>query len=334
MSATKTSPFQMHSQDFLTKKVLSRLVFCRNQMIFNHRSSVATLAHVVILAQVVVRVLCHFDHSLRIVLASFFPCFSHAQRLSQQTTQQASLLPDQSQCTPADVPVSDITIDAQSSPISNTGSPCSGSADIAMCRPVSHAACDGFSGTGVPPDLEAILHQQFATLSNNIARTHTSKWMQDQQARSIEIDKTLANLRASAIALQCASVSSAETKSASSDWPLPKIAVSASTSSNRRPSQSHTPGESACISQLPGKRQKPSFSPVQKAPKEWLLFLSDSLVVRTRTLSKMFAKFLSLAWMNPTKSSTRKAATMPVLCSYPKQRVNSSLLLTQVRASF
>ena len=66
-----------------------------------------------------------------------------AQRLSQQTTQQASFLGSQSLDNPVDVVVPkdafDATIDTQPSPISNTGSPCSGSADIAMCPPVCHA---------------------------------------------------------------------------------------------------------------------------------------------------------------------------------------------------
>ena len=45
----------------------------------------------------------------------------------------------------------------------------------------------------------------------------TTQWMREQQARSIEIDKTLADIRADLVALQSASVSSAETKSAISD---------------------------------------------------------------------------------------------------------------------
>ena len=103
-----------------------------------------------------------------------------------------------------------------------------------------------------------------------------------------------------------ASVSSVETKSASSDWRQPKAAGSARSSSNRRPSQSHTPGESVGISQPPGKRQKPSFSPAQKAPTEWYHQEEEEflqccscqvpLFVRTRTLSKQIARFPSLAW--------------------------------------
>ena len=164
-------------------------------------------------------------------------------RLSQQTTQQTSFLPNQSQYTPADVPVPDFTTDAHSSPISNTGSLVSGSADIAMCPPVGHVAGDGIPGTGVPPALEAFRREQFAVLPNSIASmqtnmqkqiseliavtTQTTKWMQDQQARSIEIDKTLAELRANDVAPQSAPVFPVETKSVSSDWLLPKIAISA-----------------------------------------------------------------------------------------------------------
>ena len=140
-------------------------------------------------------------------------------------------------------------------------------------------------GTDVPPGLETFLRymsrrqtEQLAVLTNNIASmqsdmqkqiselmaiaTQTTKSMQDQQARSIEIDKTLAELRAHVVALQSAFVSSVETKSASSDWLLPKIAGSTSSGSNRRPSQTQTPDEgpgSPVISQPLGKRQ--TFSP-------------------------------------------------------------------------
>ena len=73
------------------------------------------------LAQVVV-VLFHFDHGLRFVLA-LFSLFAPmlAQRLSQQTTQQTSFIHDQTQHTPADVQVPDITPDAQTSPFSTLG---------------------------------------------------------------------------------------------------------------------------------------------------------------------------------------------------------------------
>ena len=107
----------------------------------------------------------------------------------------------------ADVPVPDITIDAQTSTISNTGSLCSGSADIAMCPPVRHAAAS--------PDLETFVRdmsrrqtEELAVLTNSIASaqasvqeqmselievtTRTTNWIRDQQARSIEIDETLA----------------------------------------------------------------------------------------------------------------------------------------------
>ena len=60
-------------------------------------------------------------------------------------------------------------------------------------------------------------------------------------------------------ALQSASVSSVETKSLLSDWPLPKVAGSAGSSFHRRTSQSPTLGESGGDSQPPGKRQKPAF---------------------------------------------------------------------------
>ena len=98
-------------------------------------------------------------------------------RPSQQTTQPTSFPPFQPQYIPADVLVPNFTFDAQSSPISNTGSPCSGSADIAMCRPVSHVAGDGTPSTGVPPGcFETFLRnmsrrqtEQLAVLTNSIA---------------------------------------------------------------------------------------------------------------------------------------------------------------------
>ena len=143
--------------------------------------------------------------------------------------------------------------------------------------------------------------------------------------------------------LAVSSVSPVETKSVVSAWPLPKIAGSASSSSQRRTSRSHTLRESEGDSQPPDKRQKPSFSPAQKAPEEWyqqdessfaVLFLSDSPVVRTRTLSRNFVLFPSLMLIQiPTGSSARRAAIMPALCFNPKRHVNSSLQPMPVRNS-
>ena len=235
-------------------------------------------------------------------------------RFSQQPTQTAAPLPaEQFSPQPHDITVPDET---QHSLLSNTRSPSSGSADNAMCPSVCHVAGDGYTGNGVPAgsgaslevslrELAAAQTEQFTILTNSIAgiqrqfreltdiTSPTTEWTRSQQARSVDVDKTLESLRASMDALQSAPVSSVETKSVVSDWPLPKVAGSTGSGSNRRPSQSHTPGESVGFSQLPGKRQKPSFSPAQKAPEEWYqqddaLCLSSSLVVRTKTLSKSF----------------------------------------------
>ena len=87
--------------------------------------------------------------------------------------------------------------------------------------------------------------------------------------RANDVDKSLATLRDSLNALQSASVSSVETKSTVSDWPLPKIAGSAGCGSYRRSSQSVTPGESEGGPLPPGKRPKPTCLPAQPAPDAW-----------------------------------------------------------------
>ena len=69
-----------------------------------------------------------------------------------------------------------------------------------------------------------------------------TQWMQEQQAWSLEIDKTLADIRADLVALQSVPISSAETKSPISDWTLPVSAGSAGSTSYRRPSQTLNPG--------------------------------------------------------------------------------------------
>ena len=201
-----------------------------------------------------------------------------------------------------------------------------------MCPPVRHVAGDGIPDTSVPPALEAILREQFAVLSNSISR------------RSIEIDKTLAELRVDVVALQTASMSSVETRSARSDWPLPKFAGSKSLCSNRRPSQNQASGEgpgSPVISK-PVKRQTP-FSPSQKAHTDLVSarlrfssqcrFLSDSLVAKTRTPSISFVMIPSPVWKIHTRSSARKAVTMPALFLSLEQHVTNSLLLTRAKDS-
>ena len=122
--------------------------------------------------------------------------------------------------------------------------------------------------------------EQLAFLTNSIASVQrqiselidvtcrTTEWMHAQQARSVDIDK---NPRVLACEHRRLTVSLGlfRSKSVVSDWHLPKVAGFASSSSNRRLPQSHTPSESAGISQPPRKRQKPSSSPAQKAPEEW-----------------------------------------------------------------
>ena len=247
--------------------------------------------------------------------------------------------------------------------ISNTGSPCSGNAFIAMCPPVSHAAGNGFTSTGVPAgsaaSFEAFIcdmfvrqSDQFTILTNNIASIQrqlsehndmpscTQEWMHAQQARSADIDKTLASLHASMDALESASVSSVVTKSVVSDWLLRKIAGSASSSST---SQSHTPGESEDDSQSPGNREKPSFSPAQKEPEEW--YQQDEEFLRGAVLVGFLCgqnkdsvqKFCAVSFPDVDTDSYEikcKTVTMPVSYSAPSRNVINSLLLAQGRVPF
>ena len=84
-----------------------------------------------------------------------------------------------------------------------------------------------------------------------------------------DIEKTLDSFRERLDALQSASVFSAETKIIVSDWTLPKIAGSASSSSQRRTTQSHTPNESDGDSQPLAKKTETFLSLAQKALEEW-----------------------------------------------------------------
>ena len=195
--------------------------------------------------------------------------------------------------------------------------------------------------------------EQLAVLTNNIASmqtnmqkqiselkaiaTQTTKWVQDQQARSNEIDKTLAELRANVVALQSASVSSVETKSASFVWPLPKIAGPTSSGSNRRPSQ--TPGEgpgSPVISQ-------PLGSPAQNAHPEW--YQQDFQFSRSAVLFRFpcgqnkdtVKKFCDVSFPGVEDNYEIKCKkgsdnARLVFCNL-KQRVSNSVLRIRVKAS-
>ena len=124
----------------------------------------------------------------------------------------------------------------------------------------------------------AYMQRQLRELTD--AATQTTEWMRKHDACANDIDKSLDSLRNCLDALQSASVSSVETKSVA----LPKVAGLVGSGSNRRPSQSHTPGESAGSAQPPGKRQKPSFSPSQKGPEEW--YQQDDEFQRSAVLVK------------------------------------------------
>ena len=89
--------------------------------------------------------------------------------------------------------------------------------------------------------------------------------------------------------------SSVETKSVVSDWLLPKIARSATSSSTRRPSQNQPPGEGTGIYNLLGKNRSLPSHLHRKCPKKMgptrrrlpptMLFFSNFIVGKTRTLS-------------------------------------------------
>ena len=96
--------------------------------------------------------------------------------------------------------------------------------------------------------------------------SRTTQWMQELQARSVEIDKTLADLREDIAALQAASVSSVETTSAGSEWPLPMFAGSAVSVSHGRPSQILPPGE---VRAFLGKNTRPPDFLPAPAPEAW-----------------------------------------------------------------
>ena len=132
-----------------------------------------------------------------------------------------------------------------------------------------------------------------------------TQWMQERQARSLEIDKTLADIRADFVALQSVPVSSVETKSAISDWPLPESAGSAGSTSYRRPSQTLNPGLGEGVPpgkitqdpffHLPSWRLRPGIN--RKMNFNEMLSLSGSLLVRTRTPSGTSAT-------NPSQTQT------------------------------
>ena len=146
-----------------------------------------------------------------------------------------------------------------------------------MCPPVSHAASNCLPGTGMPASSGA--YRGFPSRAgrppDRPARNfHQQHRKHSEAAQRAQRCHNSYDLRASMDALQSASVSSVETKSVVSDWPLPKAAGSASSCLNRRPSQSHTPSKSVGSSQPPGKRHKPSFSQQNEE------FLRSAVLVR------------------------------------------------------
>ena len=168
------------------------------------------------------------------------------------------------------------------------------------------------------------------SVNSSRLRIKPPSWMQDQQARSIEIDKNLANLRANVVALWSASVSSVETKK--SQFRL----VSAKNCRIRE-----FQFEQTALSEPLSRRECWHFPASWENTKAFSLTCTESArrmvrccsrqvplwSDRTKTLSKHVARILSLVWRTPTRSSARKAATMPPSCVFSNLmlRVNSSL---------
>ena len=131
---------------------------------------------------------------------------------------------------------------------------------LPMCPPLGGVIGDGFTATGVPASPAVTLKQvvrdmltqvtrqseQFAFFANSMAHmqrqlraladaaTRTSEWMRTHVAIVNDTDKSLGSLRERLDALQSASVSSVETKSIVSGWPVPKIAGSPGSGSHQR----------------------------------------------------------------------------------------------------
>ena len=194
----------------------------------------------------------------------------------------------------------------------NTGSHRSNSSDFNMCPPVLLGACKVSQAVAcllVPAHLSKLPSQPsklFAKCLEILTATSRmcTQWMQERQARSLEIDKTLADIRADFVALQSVPVSSVETKSAISDRPLPESALSRlyvvpeavpdpqprirwgrpSRKNNTRPPF-----------YLPSRRLRPSIN--RKMNLNEMLSLSGSILVRTRTPSGTFST-------NPSQTQT------------------------------
>ena len=99
--------------------------------------------------------------------------------------------------------------------------------------------------------------------------TQTIKWMQDQQARSIEIDKTLAELRANLVAFQSASCHLSRQKAPALTGPCQRLQDPQASLGG--PLRLKHPARVLVVLLFPSlreKRQKPFFSPAQKAPTE------------------------------------------------------------------
>ena len=261
----------------------------------------------------------------------------------------------------------DVTFDMRPSPISSTSSLHSGGSDVAMCPPAAGLAGsgDGFTGASAPAGPSAPLehvvrelaawfahqNEQFSVLARNMADMQkqlcelssaaalTAEWMPTHEARASDVDKFLDSLREYLDALRSASVS-VETTSVVSDWPLLKVTASVGTGSHRRPSQSHTPGESVGSSQPPGTRQKPRSLGLKRHLRNGIsrmtnfrgvLFGSIFHWVTAKILSRNFVvKPSPVQNLTGMRSNAKKSPTLPASCFTPELLVSNSLRPIQV----
>ena len=246
----------------------------------SHVANASQFGSVAILAQVAILLKATFKQ----LTASQDSFLSMSTSPSKQPPQTAALLVHQNQPQPHDISIGKVHVERSLFALSNTGSLGSGSADVAMCPPVGGLTGDGFTGAGVPAGPGASLEELVRELAvrqneqvNSLYLPTALQICSDSPASLLKSPtarrsgcapnrhvlststKTLDSLRPRMDAFRPASVSSIETKSIVSDWTLPKIAGSVGSGSNRRPSQTHTPGESVGSSQassLPSRRRR------------------------------------------------------------------------------
>ena len=157
------------------------------------------------------------------------------------------------------------------------------------CRRTTHAMCpssglvppdgNGSPGTGVPgagSSTDQVIREmsaQFTGVQRKLselpfAANTTADWMRQHDARAFEIDKSLSSLRGRLEAILSAPVSTVETKSVMSDWPLPLAASSVGSGTQNRGPPSPTPGVGGTDQPSPVQKLKTSCS-AHTVPDSW-----------------------------------------------------------------